>query len=94
MSITSILPENIPDLACDSIYYHTGLDHWDSLQQSMSIMINYFEENIDSFVNQNQHNSWRILSIGCGNGTLDLLMLNIIADRFPDLNVHYEGLDS
>ena len=94
MSIISILPENLPDLVCDSGYYYAGLDHWDSLRQSMPIMINYFKENIDSFVNENHHHSWRMLSIGCGNGTLDLSILNDIANRFPDLNVHYEGLDS
>ena len=37
--------------------------------------------------------SFRIFSIGCGDGTLDIRILQIIAERFPDVKVSYIGMD-
>ena len=37
--------------------------------------------------------SFRIFSIGCGDGTFDIKILQTISDRFPDIKVHYIGTD-
>ena len=37
--------------------------------------------------------SFRIFSIGCGDGTFDIKMLQTIAERFPDIRVSYIGTD-
>ena len=37
--------------------------------------------------------SFRIFSIGCGDGTFDITILQTIADRFPDVKIHYIGTD-
>ena len=37
--------------------------------------------------------SFRIFSIGCGDGTFDIKILQTIADRFPDVKVSYIGTD-
>ena len=37
--------------------------------------------------------SFRIFSIGCGDGMFDLKVLQTITDRFPDIKVHYIGTD-
>ena len=37
--------------------------------------------------------SFRIFNIGCGDGTLDIRILQIIAERFPDVKVSYIGMD-
>ena len=37
--------------------------------------------------------SFRIFSIGCGNGTFDIKMLQTITERFPDVKVSYTGMD-
>ena len=37
--------------------------------------------------------SFRIFSIGCGDGTFDIKMLQTIAERFPDVKVSYTGMD-
>ena len=88
-----MLPQNLPDMTCDSVYYQTGLNNWASVRDTVPDMLNYFKENMDTFVHRNHRNPWRILSIGCGNGSLDLPLLRLVTDRFPNLHVHYEGLD-
>ena len=37
--------------------------------------------------------SFRIFSIGCGDGTFDIKILQTIAERFPDIRVSYIGTD-
>ena len=37
--------------------------------------------------------SFRIFSIGCGDGTFDIKILQTIAERFPDVKVSYIGTD-
>ena len=37
--------------------------------------------------------SFRIFSIGCGDGTFDIKMLQTIAERFPYVKVTYIGTD-
>ena len=37
--------------------------------------------------------SFRIFSIGCGNGNFDIKMLQTITERFPDVKVSYMGMD-
>ena len=36
---------------------------------------------------------FRILSIGCGDGTNDVKILQAIIDRFPEVAVHYMGTE-
>ena len=36
---------------------------------------------------------FRIFSIGCGDGTFDIKILQTIAERFPDVKVSYIGTD-
>jgi SAM-dependent methyltransferase len=38
-------------------------------------------------------NSFRILSIGCGNGLADWSMLQIVTERLPDVEINYIGVD-
>lgn len=82
MSTTSGLLKDSPTLVYDSPYYQLGLDHWASIRDTVPDMINYFTENIDIFIDESHHRPWRMLSVGCGSGLLDLLLLNFIADRF------------
>ena len=35
----------------------------------------------------------RILSIGCGDGTFDIKILQTITNRFPDWKIYYVGVD-
>ena len=42
---------------------------------------------------QSATNSFRILSIGCGNGLADWSMLQIVTERFPDIEINYIGVD-
>ena len=37
--------------------------------------------------------SFRIFSIGCGDGTFDIKILQTITERFPDVKVSYTGTD-
>ena len=37
--------------------------------------------------------SFRIFSIGCGDGTFDIKILQTITERFPDVKVSYTGMD-
>ena len=37
--------------------------------------------------------SFRIFSIGCGDGTFDIKILQTITERFPDVKVQYIGTD-
>ena len=37
--------------------------------------------------------SFRIFSIGCGDGTFDIKIIQTIAERFPDVKVSYTGVD-
>ena len=36
---------------------------------------------------------FRILSIGCGDGSYDATIIQAIADQFPSLSIHYIGID-
>ena len=37
--------------------------------------------------------SFRIFSIGCGDGTFDIKILQTITERFPDVKISYTGTD-
>ena len=37
--------------------------------------------------------SFRIFSIGCGDGAFDINILQIITERFPDTDIYYTGID-
>ena len=36
---------------------------------------------------------FRICSVGCGNGKVDLQLLTKISEKFPDLRIHFSGFD-
>ena len=42
---------------------------------------------------KSSHDSFRIISIGCGDGTFDIKILQEMTERFPDLQIHYIGTD-
>ena len=37
--------------------------------------------------------SFRIFSIGCGDGTFDIKILQKLTERYPDVHIHYVGTD-
>ena len=50
-------------------------------------------EKICHLMKQNDTKSFRILSIGCGNGLADGSILQIVTERLPDIEIHYFGID-
>ena len=48
---------------------------------------------VQSFTTPPRTDSFRILSIGCGDGTLDTNLLQAITDKFSEVKVHYIGTD-
>ena len=48
---------------------------------------------VKSYTTTQMLDSFRILSIGCGDGRFDTNILQAITDRFPDVKVHYIGID-
>ena len=43
--------------------------------------------------NPSMTDSFKILSIGCGDGTFDTNLLWAINNKFPDIKIHYIGTD-
>ena len=58
----------------------------------MPDILSYFDNNIGISVTD-KSKTLRLLSIGCGDGKLDLGLLNVIARHFPLLHVEYVGLE-
>ena len=48
---------------------------------------------VKSYTTTQMLDSFRILSIGCGDGRFDANVLQAITNRFPDVKVHYIGID-
>ena len=48
---------------------------------------------VESYITTQMLDSFRILSIGCGDGRMDTNVLQAITDKFPDVKVHYIGID-
>ena len=44
-------------------------------------------------IKSTQTSTFRIFSIGCGDGRFDIKILETIIDRFPDLKIQYIGTD-
>ena len=36
---------------------------------------------------------FRVLSIGCGDGSFDAKIIQTVTDKFPNINIHYIGTD-
>ena len=48
---------------------------------------------VESYTTTQMLDSFRILSIGCGDGRFDTNVLQAITDKFPEVKVHYIGID-
>ena len=48
---------------------------------------------VKSYTTTAMTDSFRILSIGCGNGRFDTNVLRAITEKFPEVKVHYIGID-
>ena len=48
---------------------------------------------VESYTTTQMLDSFRILSIGCGDGRFDTNVLHAITDKFPEVKVHYIGID-
>lgn len=85
------ITDELEDLSTEDPYYEMAYANYLSLL-NMSDTHDYLTDNIDKLVSETSGN-WRMLSIGCGDGRLDLDLLGIITDRFPLLNIAYIGLE-
>ena len=48
---------------------------------------------VKAFSTTSMEEPFRILSIGCGDGTFDAKILQAIIDKFPEVSIHYVGTD-
>ncbi len=52
-----------------------------------------FYEKIKLVASRNQEGSFRVCSIGCGDGLVDNDILSALATEYPDRHVQYVGID-
>jgi SAM-dependent methyltransferase len=90
-SSSTLFPTDLTDLSTEDPFYQKGFATYTSLLDMPDILA-YFDDNIGTLVSD-QTTSLRLLSVGCGDGELDLGLLNVIARHFPLLNVEYVGLE-
>ncbi len=89
--LSSPFAADLPNLSPADPSYHKGYATYLSLL-NMPDMLAYFNDNIDKYVSDTEQHC-RLLSIGCGDGRFDLDLLDIIARRFPLLDIEYVGLE-
>lgn len=89
--MASLISTNLIDISPEDPIYQQGFATHLSLL-TMPDTLDYINENIDKYVSHTT-GSFRVLSIGCGDGRFDLDLLEIISQRFPLLNIEYVGLE-
>lgn len=82
---------SLEDLSAEDPDYQNGFVTYLSLLKVPDILV-YFKENIEKYVSDT-NNRLRVLSVGCGDGRFDLGLLDIIARRYPLLDIEYVGLE-
>ena len=87
-----LLPTSLAELSVQDSLYQKGFLLYTTLIDSAPDILSYFAANINTFIS-NTTGIYRILSVGCGEGQLDLSILNLISQRFPLLDIHYLGID-
>ena len=55
--------------------------------------INYVVEQASEMVAANQSNTFCLGSIGCGDGSFDKEVLTQLMEKYPNLDLHYIGVD-
>jgi SAM-dependent methyltransferase len=88
---SSLLPDYLPNLSTEDPLYQKGFATYIPLLD-MPDILSYFDDHIGMFISD-KTKTLRLLSIGCGDGMLDLGLINVISRHFPLLHVEYVGLE-